>query len=91
MNLYDSTASALRWGALIAVAITVLGLMADAAGFKYGNDAVWIGALVLILSPLLGVFVSAIALIRERDMKWASIAAVLIAVTLLGTAAAWFF
>ena len=86
MNLNRSTAAALRIGIIIGMALTAAGLAASTAG--YGDSLLGAGILVLILSPLAGVVVSFAALVSEKDLFWAAIAGILLAITAAGMAIA---
>mgnify|MGYP000976647494 CR=1 FL=1 len=56
-----------------------------------GETALWLGILVLIVSPMLGVAVSMASLFRERDLKWAGVALLLIAMTAVATLISYLF
>jgi len=86
MNLYDATADTLRYGIIVSMVIVVLGLAADWSG--YGENILWFGILVLILTPLFGVIVSLLCLVFEKDMLWAKAAAILLSVITAGIAVA---
>lgn len=81
-DLNRSTANMLRVGIVAGVVLMIAGLalyMAD------GSDwLLYIGVLVLIISPFLGVIVSFAVLVIDRDMRWAGVAAVLFIVTAIG-------
>lgn len=79
MNLHSSTSKTLWSGAVIGVAIIAIGLVASM--LNYGEGILWLGLLILILSPILGVIVSAVSLLVNKDYVWAAIALVLIAMT----------
>ena len=48
------------------------------------DTLIYIGLLVLIVSPFLGVIASFVVLVIERDWRWAAVAAVLFVVTAIG-------
>mgnify|MGYP000966051734 FL=1 len=50
-----------------------------------GEAVLWLGILVLVVSPILGVAVSMLSLFRERDLKWAGVALLLIIMTAVAT------
>ncbi len=81
-DLNRSTANMLRVGIVAGVVLMIAGLalyMAD------GSDwLLYIGVLVLIISPFLGVIVSFAVLVIDRDLRWAGVAAVLFVVTAIG-------
>lgn len=72
----------LRTGICIGMAIIIAGLVMSF--MDMGDTVLYIGILILIVSPLLGVVVSFIALLKERDLKWAGAAAILLIVTAIG-------
>ncbi len=50
-----------------------------------GETVLWLGILVLVVSPVLGVAVSMLSLFMERDLKWAGVALLLIIMTAVAT------
>lgn len=87
MNLYGSTSKMLWYGGIAGIVLIAAGLVLSMAGF--GDSVLWLGILVLIASPMAGVFVSMIALLSEKDRKWATVAMLLILLTVIGTAISW--
>lgn len=90
MNLYDMTADTLKCGVVTAVIIAAIGLIGAAMELSWSDDILWIGVLVLILTPMFGIIVSWICLMMEGERKWVAVASVLIAVVIAGTIVAWF-
>ena len=82
MNLNKTTARMLRIGIVIGMALIAIGLILSALG--YGDSMLSAGILILIVSPLAGVIASFAALATEKDWFWASIAAILLAITAVG-------
>lgn len=82
MNLNRSTALTLRAGIVVGMVLMIIGLIMDATGG--GDGILYIGILVLIISPFLGAIVSFISLLSERDWLWAAVAGVLILITTAG-------
>lgn len=81
-DLNRSTATTLRVGIVIGMILMLAGLCLY---FMDGTDAlIYIGLLVLIVSPFLGVIASFVVLVIERDWRWAAVAAVLFVVTAIG-------
>lgn len=81
-DLNRSTALMLRIGIVAGMVLMVAGLtlyMADGT-----ETLLYVGLLVLIISPFLGVIVSFAVLLREGDRMWAAVAAVLVVVTAIG-------
>ena len=84
MNLYDSTAAVLRYGVIVSISIIAVSLMMGLAELEYYEEVRWFGILALILTPLLGIIVSLISLMIEKDWKWVAVTLVLIAVVSVG-------
>ena len=82
MNLNRSTALTLRAGIVLGMVLMVIGLIVESTG---GDDAILhTGILILIVSPFLGVIVSFVSLLSERDWTWAIVAGILIIITAVG-------
>lgn len=77
----------LWYGGIAGIVLIAAGLVLSMTGF--GDSVLWLGILVLIASPMAGVFVSMIALLSEKDRKWAAVAMLLILLTVIGTAISW--
>lgn len=56
-----------------------------------GEHILWLGVLILIASPMIGVATSMISLTKEKDYKWAGVALLLIVMTAVATAVSSFF
>mgnify|MGYP002738601556 CR=1 FL=1 len=84
MGLYKATSKTLWIGAVLGIAIIAAGLAVNILG--YGEGVLWLGLLILIVSPMLGVVVSAFHLLKDRDYAWAMVALVLIAMTVISIA-----
>lgn len=82
LDLYKSTATMLRIGVYIGLAIIVVGLAMSMLGM--GDTVLYAGILVLILSPFLGIIVSFLALVTEKDWIWAGVAGILLVITVSG-------
>ena len=65
MNLYGSTSKTLWWGAVLGVSIIALGLILESMGF--GEQVLWLGLLILIISPIFGVVASMICLFKDEN------------------------
>ena len=82
MELNRSTALMLRIGIYAGLIISIIGLAMSMTG---GSDRIlYAGIFVLIISPFLGVIVSLVSLIKEKDWKWAAVAAILLLITVTG-------
>ena len=82
MNLNRSTAMTLRAGIVLGMVLMVIGLLIKSTG---GDDTLlYTGMLVLIISPFLGVIVSFVSLLSEKDWIWAIVAGILIVITTTG-------
>jgi uncharacterized membrane protein YiaA len=81
LNASRATAMTLRIFLAAGVVTLLIGLLMPESGDS--DRILWFGVLLLILAPLTGVFVTAVALMSERDRFWTRIASVLICVILL--------
>lgn len=82
MNLNRSTAMTLRAGIVLGMVLMVIGLLIESTS---GDDTIlYTGMLVLIISPFLGVIVSFVSLLSEKDWIWAIVAGILIVITTTG-------
>lgn len=77
MDMNKATALTLRLG-------VVAGLILVVAGLLSGETVLWAGILVLILSPFLGVIVTFLFLLKERDKFWTMVAGLLLIITATG-------
>ncbi len=82
MNLNHATAMTLRIFVVIGIAMMVAGLAMSLMGM--GDSVLYAGILVLIVSPFAGVIVTFIALVQEKDWYWVTVAAILLAITVIG-------
>lgn len=82
MDINRSTAVMLRAGIYIGLAISLVGLVLSM--MDRGDGVLWLGILVLILSPFLGVIVTTVSLVIQKDWRWAAVAVVLICITATG-------
>ena len=88
MNLNRSTALTLRICISVGMLLIAAGLAMSMCGM--GDEMLYAGVLALIVSPFIGVVVSFASLLSMKDRFWASIAAILLAVTTVGAAIALF-
>lgn len=82
MMLNKATALTLRAGVVIGMILMVIGLAVSA--MDGGDSVLYFGVLVLIASPLAGVVVTLLCLLREKDRFWAMIAGILLMITIAG-------
>ena len=72
----------LRAGIVLGMVLMVIGLLIESTG---GDDTLlYTGMLVLIISPFLGVIVSFVSLLSEKDWIWAIVTGILIVITTTG-------
>ena len=84
MKLYENTAAALRYGIVVGIIIIAIGLLVSSFDTEYEDRILWFGILVLLATPLFGIVISMISLATEKDWKWVSVAAVLLAIIASG-------
>lgn len=89
MNLYGSTSKALWWGAILGITVIALGLIVESMGF--GDQVLWLGLLILIISPMIGVVVSMTCLVKNKNYSWAIVALLLVVMTMISIAITAFF
>lgn len=82
MMLNKATALTLRAGVVLGMILMVIGLAVSA--MDDGDSVLYFGVLVLIASPLAGVVVTLLCLLREKDRFWAMIAGILLMITIAG-------
>lgn len=82
MMLNKATALTLRAGVVLGMILMVVGLAVSA--MDGGDSVLYFGVLVLIASPLAGVIVTLLCLLREKDRFWAMIAGILLMITIAG-------
>ena len=82
MMLNKATALTLRAGVVLGMILMVVGLAVSA--MDGGDSVLYFGVLVLIASPLAGVVVTLLCLLKEKDRFWAMIAGILLMITVAG-------
>ena len=82
MMLNKATALTLRAGVVRGMILMVVGLAVSA--MNGGDSVLYFGVLVLIASPLAGVVVTLLCLLREKDRFLAMIAGILLMITIAG-------
>jgi len=79
MNTDGCIAWTLRIGIVFGIILIIIGeMMAE------GNAVLWMGVLILILSPLFGIIVAFLGLLFEKDWFWTGVAAVVLIVIAAG-------
>jgi Protein of unknown function (DUF1634). len=81
VNVNSLTSAVLKIGLIAGLLITITGLLLQD---HFGDTILWIGLLIMICSPLIGIFATVIMLIKEKDWKWVKIAIILIVVIMIG-------
>lgn len=82
MTLEHTTAVTLKIGVILGLILIVAGLCVMYAG--HGDMVLYTGIFLLVISPFLGSIASLACLISQKDLYWATIAAILIAITTTG-------
>lgn len=80
--LNRATAFTLRAGVVFGMILMVIGLAVSA--MNGGDSVLYFGVLVLIASPLAGIVVTLLCLLKEKDRFWAMIAGILLLITVTG-------
>ena len=84
IELNVTTGRVLRYGILTGLAILLAGMIATAFDGDIGNRILTAGMAVVIFTPLLSIFVSAIALYVEKDRYWLMWVILVIIISLIG-------
>ena len=79
-----SSADRIRRGAAQRLAILLIGMIAMAFDGDIGETILTAGMAVVIFTPLLSIFVSAIALYIEKDRYWLMWVIIVIVISLIG-------
>jgi uncharacterized membrane protein len=80
----EATSLALRVCLFAGIIILALGLLLSDS--DHGTDILWVGILIMVASPFVGVLTTYAYLISEKDWKWVKVASVLIAVVAVSLA-----
>jgi Protein of unknown function (DUF1634). len=81
VNVNDLTSTVLKISLIFGLIVTTAGLLLLD---HFGDTILWVGLLILICSPLIGVLVTFIMLFKEKDWRWVKITLVLIVVIVTG-------
>ena len=71
-----------EYSLIVSMAVVIVGVIAHL--MDMGDDILWTGLLLVIVSPLIGVAVTTVSLWIEKDYKWMYVALVLIAISVIG-------
>lgn len=82
MNTERNTSLTLKYSLIVSMAVVIVGVIVHL--MDMGDDILWAGLLLVIISPLLGVAVTTVSLWIEKDYKWMYVALVLIAISVVG-------
>ena len=86
-----STGRTLRYGVILGLAILVVGLLISAVSQDLSTDIMTVGIAVIIFTPMVSIVVSAVMLYLEKDYRWFGWASVVLVITLVGLAVAYFY
>ena len=82
MNTEHNTSLTLKYSLIVSMAVVIIGVIVHM--MDMGDEILWTGLLLVIISPLIGVAVTTVSLWLEKDYKWMYIALVLIAISVVG-------
>jgi len=80
VNMPDATSSVLKISLVISLILMIVGLLLQ----ETAEIILWLGLLILVCSPLIGVITTQIFLIREKDWLWTKVTMILIIVITVG-------
>ena len=81
MMMNKVVSSALKYSVYVSMAVITVGLIAHFADM--GDNILWSGVLLLIVSPIIGMLTATICLVAEKDTKWICVALILIAISVV--------
>ncbi len=84
IELNVTTGKVLRYGITVGLIILLVGLIASAMSADVSDSILKAGIAVVIFTPLISIFVSALALYLEKDMYWLSWVLLVIAISMVG-------
>ena len=84
IELNVTTGRVLRYGITIGLVILLVGLIGSAMSADVSDSILRAGIAVVIFTPLISIFVSALALYLEKDMYWLSWVLLVIAISMVG-------
>lgn len=89
MKTEIATSKVLKYSISASIATIAVGLVLFL--FNVTDAVLYIGIVILVLSPLFGIVVTTVFLAKERDRKWLRVAIALIAVAAAGIVVSYFF
>ena len=84
IELNVTTGKVLRYGITVGLAILLIGLVSSAMSADVSDSILKAGIAVVIFTPLISIFVSALALYLEKDMYWLAWVMMVIAISMVG-------
>lgn len=84
IELNVTTGKVLRYGITVGLIILLIGLVASAMSADVSDSILKAGIAVVIFTPLISIFVSALALYLEKDMYWLAWVMMVIAISMVG-------
>jgi Protein of unknown function (DUF1634). len=81
VNVNNLTSTVLKISLIAGLIITTAGLLLQD---HFGDIILWVGLLIMICSPLIGILTTFMMLFKEKDWKWVKITLVLIVVIVAG-------
>ena len=82
MNTERNTSLTLKYSLIVSMTVVIIGLIVYM--MDMGDEILWTGLLLVIVSPLIGVAVTTVSLWIEKDYKWMYVALILIAISVIG-------
>jgi uncharacterized membrane protein len=84
IELNVTTGKVLRYGITVGLVILLVGLVTSAMSADVSDSILKAGIAVVIFTPLISIFVSALALYLEKDMYWLAWVLLVIAISMVG-------
>ena len=84
IELNVTTGKVLRYGITIGLVILLAGMIASAMSADVSDTILKAGIAVVVFTPLMSIFVSALALYLEKDLYWLRWVLLVIAISMVG-------
>ncbi|MBO7410051.1 MAG: hypothetical protein J6T68_03910 [Candidatus Methanomethylophilaceae archaeon] len=84
IELNVTTGRVLRYGITVGLVILLIGMVASAMSADVSDSILKAGIAVVIFTPLVSIFVSALALYLEKDMHWLGWVLLVISISMVG-------